>query len=529
VNIIDAMNDPNLFRRWFEGASWDAWRTVLKASAALPMTEVERTTFRQLAERLPPTSPVREMWIIAGRRCGKDSIASLCAAHAAAFFNPEGKLRPGERAVVLCLACDRDQSRIVQRYINSYFRDIPYLRRMVTRETRDGVELENSVDIVVSTNDYRAVRGRPILCAIMDECAFWNDEHSVAPDVETYAALVPGAVALTGSLLIGISTPYRQAGLLWDKWKASFGKDDADALVILAPSVALNPLLDRRLIDAEMLRDPQRGRSEWLAQWRDDVAAYIARELIEVAVDRGVVSRPPMPLIRYKAFVDPSGGISDSFALAISHQDEGTGGVVLDALIEAVAPFNPAEVTARTASVIRGYGLSECRGDAYSGQWVREAFRACGVTYTPSDLNRSQIYLDALPLFSSGRCRLVDNPVLLEQLVGLERKPTVRGDRIDHRKGDGHHDDCANAVAGSLVLAATTRYDPRPAQFASWGHPVPVRFGPTRLEREAALWSVPSTIPADVPDPEGISRKMLVGRPVVQPPSPFLLGHPVRK
>jgi hypothetical protein len=29
---------------------------------------------------------------------------------------------------------------------------------------------------------------------------------------------------------------------------------------------------------------------------------------------------------------------------------------------------------------------------------------------------------------------------------------------------------------------------------------------PTALQKAAALWSVPSTIPADLPNPEGISR-----------------------
>jgi hypothetical protein len=47
------------------------------------------------------------------------------AAHAAAMFNDaNNNLRPGERGVVMCLACDRDQARIVLNYTRSYFTEI---------------------------------------------------------------------------------------------------------------------------------------------------------------------------------------------------------------------------------------------------------------------------------------------------------------------------------------------------------------------------------------------------------------------
>jgi hypothetical protein len=97
--------------------------------------------------------------------------------------DPRGRLRGGERAVVMCLAVDREQSRIVLNYVRSYFADIPYLSAMVRRETRDGLELDNGVDIVVATNNYRSVRGRSIVCTIFDEVAFWRSENSAAPDV----------------------------------------------------------------------------------------------------------------------------------------------------------------------------------------------------------------------------------------------------------------------------------------------------------------------------------------------------------
>ena len=111
---------PLYFGRGF-GNSWNAWRTILKAAFAVPLDDSELATFHALAgDRAPPDRPVRELWIIAGRRAGKDSIASVVAAHVVAFFSNADRLRPGERALVLNLATDRDQAKICLNYESGF-------------------------------------------------------------------------------------------------------------------------------------------------------------------------------------------------------------------------------------------------------------------------------------------------------------------------------------------------------------------------------------------------------------------------
>jgi hypothetical protein len=454
VNILETLADLELFQPWFAGPSWNAWATVLKGAFGLKMSKKERTLFRILADRDPPKKKARELWIIAGRRAGKDSIASLIAAYTASFFDPKGKLRPGERAVVMCLACDRDQAKIVLGFIRSYFNDIPYLERMVMRRTANGMELSNSVDIVVATNDFRAVRGRSIALAIFDEVAFWRDDRSAAPDNETYNAIVPGTITLPGSMLIGISTPHKKSGLLYDRWREHWGRD-GDVLVIRAPSVALNPTLNQQLIATELERDPAKGRAEWLAEWRDDIANFIDRTVVEAAVDDGVVVRPRLPNTKYYAFADPSGGASDAFTLGIAHREKDDA-AVLDCIVERPAPFNPDAVAADMAKTLREYGLATCVGDKYAAQWVVQSFASKGITYTYSHRDRSAVYADVLPIFTSGRARLLDNKKLIAQFAALERRTTSTRDKIDH--APGAHDDVANAAAGALVLS-TDRMD----------------------------------------------------------------------
>jgi hypothetical protein len=156
LDIVSAMDDEALFAPWFRGPSWDGWRAVLKGAFALPMSEEELAFFRQVAERDPPQKRVRELWIVAGRRAGKDSVASLIAANAAAMFDQQHRLRPGERALVACLAGDRDQARIILDYTRAYFAESPLLQPTVSKDDWvNDFQLRNQVDVSVLTSNFR--------------------------------------------------------------------------------------------------------------------------------------------------------------------------------------------------------------------------------------------------------------------------------------------------------------------------------------------------------------------------------------
>jgi hypothetical protein len=454
LNIIEAMTTPELLGAGFEGSSWDAWKCVLRGAFALPMTPDEVEVFRELAQRDPPNRQVSELIVISGRRAGKDSIAALIAAHAAAFRDYHA-LRPGERAVVQCLAVSREQAQIVLGYTRAYF-SRPPLSSLVERETANGLELTTGATIDIVTNSFRGSRGRSTALAIFDECAFWRDESSAQPDKETYRAIKPGLATVKNSMLIMISSPYRKSGLLHDKFRKHFGKS-GDVLVIVAPSIRLNPTLDQATIDKALADDPEGAPAEWLGTFRNDIAGWAPRELIEGAIDPHVAARPPVKDVRYFGGCDPSGGVGDAFACGIAHAEGNT--ILLDALVEIAAPFTPTAAVQQIASVLKTYGIREVTGDKYSANWVVEAFARHGITYKHSERDRSAIYLDALPLFTAGRARLVDSTRIVNQFTALERRSTAIGkDRVDHPPAG--HDDCCNAAALALVLAAGTGKPP---------------------------------------------------------------------
>jgi hypothetical protein len=473
LTIVNALDDERLFKPWFRGDSWNNWRAILKAAYALPMSPAEVEFFRSVAGgREPPRSQVRELWLICGRRAGKDSIASVIAAHSAALFDQQDRLRQGERALIACLAVDRNQSRIILDYIKSYFVDIPMLASLVKRSTAIGFQLHNSIDIEVSTNSFRSIRGRPFALAILDECAYYMSENSATPDLELYKAIVPGMATLPNSMLVGISSPYRRSGLLFQKHKDHFGRD-GDVLVIQAPTTLLNPTIDPAIVARALEADPAAARSEWLAEFRADISGYLDLEVIEASVDRGVVVRPPVRGITYRSGADPSGGSRDSFTAAIAHDEDGL--AVLDCLVEIKAPFNPTSATEQIAQTLKSYGITETVGDKYAAEWVVDAFAKCGITYQHSERDRSKIYADALPIFMSGRARLLDNPRLVNQFASLERRTSPIGrDRIDH--GPAGMDDLANSAALAMVLAASPEPDYGLIDITRevWGRPAPI-------------------------------------------------------
>jgi hypothetical protein len=333
-------------------------------------------------------------------------------------------------------------------YARAFFEQSPLLSQLIEDVIADEIRLRGNIVLAVHTNNYRTVRGRTLLACIFDEAGFWRDETSTQPDVETYRAILP-ALATTGGMLIAISSPYAQRGLLYTKHQQSFGKDDPGVLVVQAPTVVFNPSIDASIIERAQAEDPEAARSEWLAEFRGDLSTFVDRALVEACVDRDVRERAFQRCFRYVAHCDPSGGQNDSMTLAIAHAEAER--AVIDVALEWRAPFAPPEVVRDIVQVVRRYRCTSVVGDAYAAQWVTEEFRRHGITYRHAEQNRSELFLGLLPLLSSTNAVLLDNPRLTNQIATLERR-TGR-DAVDHMRGA--HDDLAVAAAGALVAAGS--------------------------------------------------------------------------
>jgi hypothetical protein len=412
----------------------------------------ELALYRQCTGRAEaPTAPASYLWLVIGRRGGKSFAKALIAVFLAVFKDWRKYLSPGERAIVLLVAADREQAKILHRYCQGILSP-PILQSHVLNVTTSEIELKGGVTIEIVTRSYRSVRGRSVCVAVLDELAFWRDDDSANPDSEVLNAVRASMATFSSdAMVIAGSSPYARRGVLWDAFRRWFGKDDARNLVWRAATRTMNPTVPQEFVDAEFERDPASADAEYGANFRSDIAEFVSLDVLEACTADGVFELPPVSGTAYLAFCDPSGGSSDSMTLAIAHHDDGV--AVLDCVREVRAPFQPESIVADFCRTLAAYGVAKVTGDRYAGEWPREQFKKRNVDYVPSERVKSDIYRDCLPLLNSRRCQLLDIPRLVSQLHGLERR-TARGgkDSIDH--GPGAHDDVANACAGAIVLAS---------------------------------------------------------------------------
>ncbi len=461
MDIVQLIHGKNFFRPFFKDPeTWTAWETFLKTLFGLGLATSEIPLLRECTglER-GPAKAFNECYIIAGRRSGKSTIAALLAVYVSLFGDWPRHVSRGEKPVVIIVAVDKNQARIIKSYIEALLDLNATFRAAVSRVLAEEIELKNGLTIMVKPASFRALRGWTIVCAILEELSFWRYElESANPDREVLNALKPGLASIPGSLLVGISTPYTKAGVLFEKFKTNFGKADGP-LIWRAATRTMNPTIPIETIGQAYADDPAAAAAEWGAEFRTDISTFIDPAVVEAAIIPGRVVLPWIPERQYHAFIDASGGRSDSFTMAISFFDAAPERkkVVLANVQEVRAPFNPAGAVEAFSKILEEYQIRKVEADSYAGEWVVSAFKEQGVTVLPSKRTKSEIYLELLPLLNSGAVELLDNKRLVGQIKSLERRTRGSGKDLVDCFYPGSHDDLINAGAGALVLAGEKR------------------------------------------------------------------------
>ena len=456
-SIIETMDHPGFFGPHFQGESWTFWRMFLAALFALPMSDDQLALYqRHTGRTAPPTAPFKEAELVVGRRGGKSRILALIATYLATFHDYIPHLAAGEVATVAIIAADRKQARSIFRYVKGLLTAVPALAAQIQDDTAEIITLKNRVVIEIATASFRVTRGYTFAAVLCDETAFWRDETGANPDVEIMRSLRPGLSTIPSAILLNASSPYRRAGLLWTTFQRHYGRDDARVLVVKASTSEANPKIDPAIIAEAYEDDPESAASEYGAEFRSDIADFVSRAVVEACIDPGIHERPSVAAAgRYVAFIDAAGGSgSDSMTLAIAHRENGI--PVLDAVRERKPPFSPDDVVQEFSGLMKSYRITKAESDKWGGDWVGEAFRKQKIMVVPSALPKSDIYRELLPMLNAHRCSLLDNPRLVQQLCGLERRTARSGkDSIDH--APNAHDDVANAVAGAILMVGTAK------------------------------------------------------------------------
>jgi hypothetical protein len=459
-----AISDPLLLGSAFavkpgQPDTWTAWRAMSLAAVGEELTPAELASFQELTRReTSPTEPVGEMAIIKGRRSGGTTYCATMVAYLSALIDYSDVLGPGERATALLIAPSQRQAEIAFGRVCGLFDASPLLSSMIVGRTADSLTLNNNVTVEVQAASYRSLRGLTLACAVADEAAFFQSEGRNT-DAQILEAIRPALITTRGILIVS-SSPYAAAGELWELHEKFFGKDGPAVLVAKAGSRITNPSLPQAAIDRAMERDPVAARAEYFGEFRADISGFIDRDLLLAAVDDGVTERPPSG--NHLAFADAASGLNetsdgDSFTVAIGHAaDDGT--VTIDLAREWKPPFSASDVTAEVAVILKMYGVDTLTTDGFSSGFVRSELARHGIAHRVSELSKSELYLNALPMLTSRKVRLLDIKRLVDQFAALERRPGTNGrDRVDARG----HEDLANAAAGVIgLLSAGRTIDP---------------------------------------------------------------------
>src|SRR5262249_20586617 len=196
------------------------------------------------------------------RRSGKGRMGAALAVHAALLTDHSAVLAPGEVGTVACVSPTRAQARVMLDYCRGFLEASPLLRGEILNITGDEIALRNGCAIATLSGDYRWLRGRTLLLGLLDEVGFLPDERSLRPDIEVVRSLAPG-LATTGGMLVLLSSPGRRSGLLFERHKTFFGKDDAAVLCVAGDSRTFNPTLSAWWVAGEGGRHPAAAGGEW--------------------------------------------------------------------------------------------------------------------------------------------------------------------------------------------------------------------------------------------------------------------------
>ena len=139
----------------------------------MPLSDDELRLYRQCRGRdKPRVGGYLEAWLVCGRRAGKSFILALIAVFLACFREWSDYLQPGEKGVVIVVAADRKQARVIHRYARALLTRVPALKMLVDRDVTEVIDLNNGISLEILTCSFRTVRGCTLVAALCDEIAF---------------------------------------------------------------------------------------------------------------------------------------------------------------------------------------------------------------------------------------------------------------------------------------------------------------------------------------------------------------------
>jgi hypothetical protein len=278
----------------------------------------------------------RELILCLGRRSGKSTIAAIIAAYEIYKLlrrsNPQAfyGLSTGNEIRILCIANDKEQASIVYGEMGGYVEAIDYFKSSQVSSTQTFMRFQTDQDkkrygegqghkatitATFKSSVAKGLRGRGIMCAILDELAFFIDDGKSSAE-RIYKAIYPSiagfspkdpknkrtAIGPSEGRIIAISSPDAREGFFYRLYQIAMSNSQAsrNMLMVQAPTWEVNPTLHVDYYETEYFKDPKSFDTEHGAEFSDRVRGWIedAHDLTDCIIPdlrplAGGVSREP--------------------------------------------------------------------------------------------------------------------------------------------------------------------------------------------------------------------------------------------
>ncbi len=426
----------------------------------------------------------REAWGIWGVRAGKsDRFACPALVYEAVCGGHEAALRAGKRAICFQIAQDLRLAKYAMHGLLATLESIPFLKAgtatsKIQGVTADRIDLWNGITIACVPPTVKSVRGFDSPAAVLDEVGVWYQmSDSANPDFAVYNQVTSRQAQFDFPKVFGISSPWNKGGILHQRFEAgtdgrkircefcrtterngegcptceALRRPHQNRLILHGTTAGLgNPLIKPSFLQEEYNKDPKAFEREYLARFLDSLSGFLSPTLLEEAVERGVLERPPKDGNFYVAALDPAFR-RDAFGFCVGHADER--GIVVDVLRKWDAdprqPHNPQEILRWLAPIIHQYHITvvytdQHHFDSLNQLALEHGFALEAVPFTAT--RKNNIWGNFQQLLNQRRLLLLDEPDTLAELKSIERK-LAPGGTVQIAAPDGMHDDMATVVA----------------------------------------------------------------------------------
>lgn len=444
-----------------------------------------------------------EVWVVAGVRGGKsDRIAATAVVYEALFGAHEQHIREGKLGYCLQVCQDLRLARESIHGIEATLKAVPFIHtpappskwagkrgERIGRRTADFIRLWNGMAVMTIPPTVKAIRGYDSPIAVLDEVGIWpTGEDAANVDKEVHSQAKSRQAQFTHPKIIGISSPWINSGLLYDRFKVGTKGRHVQCASCLAgrttincPSCQMaregykdilvchfttasmgNPLITREWLRTQRLLDPQKFRRECLAVFDSPAGSFLSAKLLDNAVDKGISERDSLFVVKpgaplpshipiYVAALD-AGFRRDAFTFGISHVNV-EGNIEIDVLRRwkpaGGIPLNPIDIIKEITPILAEYRIYTVSSDSASFDALFQLCLQYGWSLDKVELSgnhKMDIMGNLKQLIEQKKLRLLDNPEALSELKNLQRKVTDTGFTRISAPG-GMHDDYAMCIA----------------------------------------------------------------------------------